>query len=112
MPLIQDGKPLDRTFLYGESYSHDVADLANHETSLQYRWCIEGKWKLILSYAAPADRYSFVHAVNERNPQLFDVESDPHEKVNLAADHPDEVGKLAAHLQETWHIQKPAIGLP
>ena len=112
LPLIQDGKPLDRTFLCGESFSHDVADLANHETSLQYRWCIEGKWKLILSYDAPADRYAFVHAVNERNPQLFDVEADPHEKVNLAASHPDEVRKLAAHLQETWHVEKPAIGLP
>jgi uncharacterized sulfatase len=112
LPLIQEGKPLDRTFLYGESFSHDVADLKKHETSLQYRWCIEGKWKLILSYEAPADRYSFVHAVNERNPQLFNVEADTHEKVNVAADHPDEVRKLAAHLQETWLVQKPAIGLP
>ena len=112
LPLIEEGKPLDRTYLCGESFSHDVADLKNHEVSLQYRWCIEGKWKLILSYDAPADRYSFVHAVNERNPQLFDVESDPYEKVNVAAEHPEEVRKLAAHLQETWHVQKPAIGLP
>lgn len=112
LPLIQKGKPLDRSYLCGESFSHDVADLKNHETSLLSRWCIEGKWKLILSYEAPADRYSFVHAVNERNSQLFDVESDPHEKQNLAADHPDEVRKLAARLQETWHVEKPAIGLP
>ena len=112
LPLIQEGKSLDRTFVCGESFSHDVADLTNHETSLQYRWCIDGKWKLILSYDAPADRYSFVHAVNERNPQLFDVESDPYEKVNVAAEHPEEVRKLAAHLQETWHVQKPAIGFP
>ncbi|MDA1231151.1 MAG: sulfatase-like hydrolase/transferase, partial [Planctomycetota bacterium] len=111
LPLIQEGKPLDRTYLCGESFSHDVADLTKHEASLQYRWCIEGKWKLILSYEAPADRYSFVHAVNERNPQLFDVESDPHEKQNLAADHPEEVRKLAARLQETWRVEKPAIGL-
>ena len=112
LPLIQEGKPLDRKFLYGESFSHDVADLTKHETSLQYRWCIDGKWKLILSYDAPADRYAFVHAVNERNPQLFDVESDPHEKVNVAASHPDEVRKLATHLPDTWHVQKPAVGLP
>jgi len=112
LPLIEEGKPLDRTYLCGESFSHDVADLKNHEVSLQYRWCIEGKWKLILSYDAPADRYSFVHAGNERNPQLFDVESDPYEKVNVAADHPEEVRKLAAHLQDTWHVKKTAIGLP
>ena len=112
LPLIQESKPLDRTYLYGESFSHDVADLTNHEVSLQYRWCIEGKWKLILSYDAPADRYSFVHAVNDRSPQLFDVESDPYEKVNVAVEHSEVVRKLAAHLQETWHVKKPVIGLP
>ena len=112
LPLIQDGKPLDRTYLCGESFSHDVADLKNHETSLQYRWCIEGKWKLILSYDCPTDRYAFVHAINDRNPQLFDIESDPREMQNLAVQHPDEVRRLAARLQETWHIPKPAIGLP
>ena len=112
LPLIQEDKPLDRTYLCGESFSHDVADLKNHEVSLQYRWCIEGKWKLILSYVAPTDRYSFVHTVNERNPQLFDVESGPYEKVNLAVEHPEVVRRLAAHLQDTWHVQKPAIAMP
>lgn len=112
LPLIQDGKPLDRTFLCGESFSHDVADLKNHETSLQYRWCIAGKWKLILSYDCPPDRYAFVHAVNDRNPQLFDIEADPYEKQNLAAEHQEEVRKLTVYLQETWPVEKSAIGLP
>jgi len=53
-----------------------------------------------------------VHAVNDHNPQLFDIKSDPHEKQNLASEYPEEIRKLAAHLQETWHIEKPAIGLP
>lgn len=112
LPLVQEGKPLDRTYLCGESYSHDIADLNDHETTLQYRWCIDGQWKLILSYDSPPDRYSFVHAVNERNPQLFDVEADPYEKSNLASLHPEIVRKLAACLQETWHVKKPAVGWP
>jgi arylsulfatase A-like enzyme len=112
LPLVEETKPLDRTYLCGESYSHDIADLDHHETSLQYRWCIEGRWKLILSYDCPPDRYSFVHAANERTPQLFDIESDPHEKQNLAGEHPEVVGKLAANMQETWHVKKTAIGLP
>ena len=109
---IRGGKPLDRTYLCGESFSHDIADLKNPETSLQYRWCIESKWKLILSYDCPTDRYSFVHAVNDRNPQLFDIESDPHERQNLASMHPEVIQLLAAHLQESWHVEKPVIGLP
>lgn len=112
LPLIQDGKPLNRTYLCGESFSHDIADLNNHETSLRYRWCIEGRWKLILTYDCPPDRHEFIHTVNERIPQLFDLELDPHETQNIAAEHPGQVQILAAHLQSTWHVEKPAIGLP
>jgi uncharacterized sulfatase len=111
LPLLKDRKPLDRTFLCGESFSHDIADLGDHEASLQYRWCIEGKWKLILSYECQPDRYAFVHAVNDRQPQLFDLETDPHETQNLASENPDEVRKLAAHLQETWKVSKKPIGM-
>ncbi len=110
LPLLRDGKPLDRAFICGESFSHDVADLDDHEVSLQYRWCIEGQWKLILSYDSPPDRYAFVHSVNEKKAQLFDLEADPHEKTNLASEHPDLVRKLATHLQQTWQVRKTPIG--
>jgi hypothetical protein len=106
------GKTLDREFLYGESFSHDVVDLMNHEASLQYRWCIEGQWKLIVSYESPSDRYAFVHAVNDRQPQLFEVIADPQEQQNVAKQHPEIVQRLAEHLQATWSVSKKPIGLP
>lgn len=111
LPLVVDGHSLDRHTLFGESYSHDIADLDTVETSLQYRWCIDGNWKLILSYDCPEDRYAFVHAANDRNPQLFDLKADPHEHHNLAAMHPEMVQKLAELLQSDWKIEKPPIGL-
>ena len=112
LPLLKNHKPLERTSICGESYSHDIADLSNHEATLQYRWCIEGKWKLILSYECQPDRYAFVHAINDRQPQLFDLEADPHESKNRASENPDEVQTLAKHLQDTWHVSKPPIGMP
>jgi arylsulfatase A-like enzyme len=111
LPLLKDKTPLDRTFLCGESFSHDIIDMDQHEATLQYRWCIEGKWKLILSYDSPPDRYAFVYSVNERTPQLFDLEADPHEKQNLASSHPEIVQKLAKHLQDTWSVSKQPVGL-
>lgn len=112
LPAMLQEKPLDREFLYGESFSHDVADLKVHEASLQYRWCIEGQWKLIVSYECPPDRYAFVHSVNDRQPQLFDLLADPFEKQNLAQQHPDIVQRLAEHLQTTWTVAKTPIGFP
>ena len=35
----------------------------------------------------------------------------PHQH-GVAAEHPEEVRQLAVHLQETWHVEKPVIGLP
>ncbi len=109
--LMTQNTPLDRPYLCGESFAHDIADLDHHEVSLQYRWCIEGKWKLILSYPCEPDRYSFVHKVNEQKPQLFDVVSDPTEQQNLAEQHPDLVQKLSEHLQAEWKVEKKPIGL-
>lgn len=110
LPLLTRHEPLRRTFLYGESFSHDVADIDNHEVSLQTQWCIEGSWKLIVSYESPADRYSWVHADSERQPQLFNVELDPFEKTNVAAQHPDVVRRLRQHMITTWPVQKSATG--
>lgn len=109
LPLLRDDVPLNREFLYGESFSHDIADLDHHETSLQYRWCIEGNWKLILSYDSPADRYAFIHAVNDRSPQLFNIEADPHERKNLASEHPERVRELSERISSVWPISKSPI---
>ena len=111
LPLLKDKTPLDRSFLCGESFSHDIIDMDQHEATLQYRWCIEGKWKLILSYDSPPDRYAFVYSVNERTPQLFDLEADPHEKQNLASSHAQIVQNLAKHLNDTWSVSKKPVGL-
>ena len=109
LPLMTEQQPLERPFLCGESYSHDVVDLENPEASLITRWCLEGRWKLILTYPAPEDRYSFVHAVNEHGPQLFDVQQDPFEQKNLAKEHADVVQRLTAALQATWKVEKSAL---
>jgi uncharacterized sulfatase len=112
LPTLLHGKPLNRKFLCGESFSHDVVDLKNHEASLQYRWCIEDQWKLIVSYECPPDRYAFIHSVNDRQPQLFDILADPHEQQNMAQQHPEIVQRLVGHLQTTWLVSKKPIGVP
>jgi len=99
---LEDGTPIDRETIHGESFAHDIADIENPQASLLYRWVIEGRWKLLLTYDGEVNRYQTTHPRTEKRPQLFDLISDPHEKGNLAAEHPDIVARLAGMLDD-WY---------
>lgn len=104
VPVIRNEKLLDREFLFGESYAHDVADVDNPQESLLYRWVIHGKWKLLLTYDGKVGNYAAVHSRDEKRPQLFDLLADPHETTNLASEHADLVATLAKQLDDWWKV--------
>ena len=93
LPLVRDGTPLERDTIFGESCAHDIVDIDNSEPSLLYRWCIQGKWKLLLTYDGEVNRYASSHPRTEKGPQLFDLIADPHENKNLAAKNPKVVAR-------------------
>jgi arylsulfatase A-like enzyme len=102
--------PLERDAIFGESFAHDIADIADPEKSLLYRWCIKGRWKLLLSYDGEMGHYKSSHDY-DKLPQLFDLVDDPHEKKNLAKGKPDIVAELASEI-DGWYPLKTAKLLP
>lgn len=103
LPILKSGRPTPRTTVFGETYAHDIPDLERPEASLVYRWAIEGRWKLLLTYDGEVSaRYASANPRTEKRPQLFDLLADPHENRNLAAQNPAVVARLAAKLQE-WN---------
>ncbi|QDV54800.1 sulfatase [Rosistilla oblonga] len=102
MPGMTSGEKIDRQRIFGESFAHDIADIENPEASLLYRWCIEGRWKLLLTYDGEVNRYQTTHPRTERRPQLFDLIADPAEEKNLAAENPAVVKRLADAI-EAWY---------
>ena len=99
---MKDGSRIERTHILGEGFSHDIADVSNPQASLLYRWTIEGKWKLLLTYDGEVNRYQTTHPRTEKRPQLFDLTADPFEQNNLAGQNPDVVRRLAGHIQ-SWY---------
>ncbi len=81
-----------RDTIYGEIYSHDVADVDNPTRSLQYRWTISGWWKLIV----PATEGEAAR------PELYHLRNDPHENRDLAPEKPDLVKQLRQRLDAWW----------
>jgi uncharacterized sulfatase len=109
LPLVRDGKPLARDTIFGEGFAHDIANLEKPEASLLYRWAIEGKWKLLLTYDGAVGRYASSHPRTERRPQLFDLLADPHEKTNLASEHPEVVARLAQKIAAWWPVTERQV---
>lgn len=85
----------------------------NPDDTLQYLWCVEQDWKLMVRYPGRnITKYALIHAWDDETPiRLYKLSEDPHEKINLADKHPEIVKRLKAKI-EAWH--KPAIepGLP
>jgi len=106
---LQKKHPIKRPGIFGESFAHDIADIKKPEASLLFRWRIEGKWKLLLTYDGEVNRYQSTHPRTEKRPQLFDLSSDPHEKTNLAKKHPKVVASLAEKIDAWWPAKERKV---
>ena len=109
LPNLEKGTKIDRSTIFGEGFAHDVADLDKPEASLLYRWCISGKWKLLLTYDGEVNRYKSSHPRTERRPQLFNLIDDPAEEKNIAGDHPEIVEQLAEKIGGWYPVKERKV---
>jgi arylsulfatase A-like enzyme len=100
LPCLITGEPTSRRSVFGETFSHDVADSDQPEASLLYRWVIEDRWKLILTYDGELGRSAKYHQRDDLRPQLYDLYNDPHETTNLASQHPEMLERMGEMLQQ------------
>jgi arylsulfatase A-like enzyme len=106
LPVLAAGRPTPRELVLGETFGHDIPNVDRPEDGLLYRWAIEGRWKLLLSYDGDAGRHAARFAGEERRPQLYELLADAHETRNLAADHPAIVARLAGKIANWWPVQR------
>jgi hypothetical protein len=90
--VISEGGRTSRTAVFGEIFNHDVAKIDDPSAGLQFRWGIDGPWKLIQPYR------------RHEKLELYDVLADPFELKNLAEARPDVVDKLRAELDGWWRL--------
>ena len=102
---VDRGASLDREAIFGEGFAHDIADVDDARKSLLYRWCIEGRLKLLLTYDGQVGRYDVVHPQTRQRVELYDLETDPLETRNLAEERPDVVERLSRRITEWWRVE-------
>ena len=91
-----------------------MVDIDDPESTLMYRWVIEGRYKLILTYSGKHGRengfnerfWNQFHSHMDPRPQLFDLLADPHETENLAEQMPDRVSHLVSALDQWYPVTK------
>ncbi len=104
-------KPIDRKMIFGEAYGHDIIDKDNPEASLANLWCIDNNWKLILCYDGKIEGWGkFTHEEMRKEPvRLYDILKDPHEKSNLATQHPEVVARLSKEIENWYPLRERKI---
>jgi hypothetical protein len=93
LEVAANGGRTSRTAVFGEVYNHDVAKIDNPAAGLQFRWCVDGAWKLIRPFH------------RREKPELYDVLADPFESKNLVEARPDLVERLTAELNCWWPVK-------
>ena len=91
--LLEADAVQKRTTIFGEVFEHNAVDIHKPAANLDYRWVIDGHWKLIVP-----------HAPNVKNGkiELYDLTNDPFEKENLAAKEADRAENLKRKLDAWW----------
>jgi uncharacterized sulfatase len=82
-----------RDAVFGACFTHDAVDLDQPASSLRWRWCVSGDWKLI----SPNPALTTNGVV-----ELFNLARDPHEERNLASTEARRVKRMARRLDNWW----------
>ena len=76
--------------------------------TLQYLWCIDGDWKIIVRFAGEnKTAYAKVHDWDTTNVRMYNLKNDPHEQHELMADTDDPETitrfKMIRDKLDAWH---------
>ena len=92
-----------RKTIFGVCYSVHNMSPEDPDDTLQYLWCREGDWKLLLRYhGADTTHYRNLHSWDTAPFRLYNLKDDPYEKSDLASTRPELVERLTKQI-ENWH---------
>ena len=92
-----------RKRVFGVCHSVYNMTVGDPDDTLQYLWCREGDWKLLVRYPGKdTTQYKNLHVWDKHPVRLYNLKSDPHEINEISSEHPEIVERLKAHVEQ-WH---------
>ena len=105
---VLDNEKLEkRQTLFIECYNHDILNVEKPTETVLYKVALNKKWKLMVpntdlvirDFIDPRSNY---YGFYSNQIQLFDLEQDPQEKINLAKRYPEIVEEMSSQINEWW----------
>lgn len=101
--LLDEQAREDRKAVFGVTHATHNIDRENPDTTLQYLWCIEGEWKLLLRYQGHDNsNWRKLLDWDQQPVRLYNIVADPHEREEVSAANPVIVERLKARTA-AWH---------
>lgn len=103
-----------RQRVFGVTHSTHNMTPGDPNDTLQYLWCVESEWKLLLRrQGKDTTKYHALHIWDQAPARLYNIKADPHERHDLAAKHPEIVARLKGEI-EAWAegLAQPHSGKP
>ena len=105
--ILDKEKLNERENLFIECYNHDILNVKKPSETVLYKIALNKKWKLMVpnkelvirEFTDPKEHYFGFYS---NQIQLFNLEDDPEEQVNLAKDHPEIVAKMSVEIDHWW----------
>lgn len=103
--LLDAAARSQRTTIYGSVHSIHNMTVGDPNDTLQYDWCIDGDWKLLVRHhGKDTSKYIKVHEWDHVPVRLYNLADDPHEQSNLVDGHAEIVKKLYIKIQ-SWKTE-------
>jgi len=101
--LLNEKARKDRKTVFGVCHAARNMTLGRPDDTLQYLWCVEGEWKLLLRYhVSNPTHYPYLNRWDKAPVRLYNLKDDPQEKNDLASTRPELVERLSKQI-ENWH---------
>jgi arylsulfatase A-like enzyme len=108
--LLDEEAVKKRKAVFGVNHSTHNMSPHNPDEALQYIWCVEDNWKLLVRYPGKdLTKWRKLHDWDKKPVRLYDVIKDPHETKELSDAHPEVVARLKKKI-EAWHASTKKPG--
>ena len=102
--LLDSQKRKERKRIFGASYSVYNMTPGNPNGTLQYQWCIEGDWKLLLRYnGLDTTHYKQLHVWDKKPVRLYNLKLDPYEKNEVSNENLEMIKRIKNEIHN-WHL--------